>query len=86
MLDAKTFTNQKLIDLSKTNLVSLKVNGYSSYGETLSKEFNVKKYPEIILLKKENNKLVKVNKINGYINSMELILKIEQALAANNID
>ena len=86
MLDAKTFTNQKLIDLSKTNLMSLKVNGYSNYGETLSKEFNVKKYPEIILLKKENNKLVKVNKINGYINSTELILKIEQALAANNIN
>ena len=86
LLDAKTFTNQKLIDLSKTNLVSLKVNGYSNYGETLSKKFNVKKYPEIILLKKENNKLVKVNKINGYINSTELIIKIEQALAANNID
>ena len=86
LLDAKTFTNQKLIDLSKTNLVSLKVNGYSSYGETLSKEFNVKKYPEIILLKKENNKLVKVDKINGYINATELIIKIEQALATNNID
>ena len=86
LLDAKTFTNQKLIGLSKTNLMSLKVNGYSNYGETLSKEFNVKKYPKIILLKKENNKLVKVNKINGYINSMELILKIEQALAANKID
>ena len=62
------------------------MNGYSNYGETLSKKFNVKKYPEIILLKKENNKLVKVKKINGYINSTELIIKIEQALAANNID
>ena len=86
MLDAKTFTNQKLIGLSKTNLMSLKVNGYSNYGETLSKEFNVKKYPEIILLKKENNKLVKVDKIDGYINATELIIKIEKALTANSLD
>ena len=86
LLDAKTFTNQKLIDLSKTNLMSLKVNGYSNYGETLSKEFNVKKYPKIILLKKENNKLVKVDKIDGYINATELIIKIEKALTANSLD
>ena len=86
LLDAKTFTNQKLIGLSKTNLMSLKVNGYSNYGETLSKEFNVKKYPKIILLKKENNKLVKVDKIDGYINATELIIKIEKALTANSLD
>ena len=77
MLDASTFKNQDLIELSKKNFINLKIDGESNYGRPLFKKFHGTGYPLIIFLDSDGNEL---DRFYGYLPAYEFIIKMNNVL------
>ena len=57
MLDANTFTNNKVIEYQNQYFINLKVDASTEYGMSLFDEFNGNGYPMLLFL--DNNKNTK---------------------------
>ena len=77
MLDASTFKNQDLIELSKKNFINLKIDGESDYGHPLFEKFHGTGYPLIIFLDSDGNEL---DRFYGYLPAYEFIIKMNNVL------
>jgi len=77
MLDASTFKNQDLIELSKKNFINLKIDGESDYGRPLFEKFHGTGYPLIIFLDSDGNEL---DRFYGYLPAYEFIIKMNNVL------
>ena len=81
MLDALTFTDSDLVQLSKDNFISLKIDAESDYGLELFNQFNGSGYPLIIFLDKKGKE---VDRFYGYIPAYEFIIKMNNVLSGQN--
>ena len=81
MLDASTFKNQELINLSKEHFISLKIDAESEYGRELFIQFNGAGYPLILFLDNQGNE---IDRFYGYLPAYEFIIKMNNVLDGNN--
>ena len=82
MLDANTFTNNKVIEYQNQYFVNLKVDASTEYGISLFDEFNGNGYPMLLFL--DNNKN-EVDRFYGYLEPKEFLEKVKQIKDGENI-
>ena len=81
MLDAYTFTDQSIIEISSQNLIPIKINAETNYGMQLFAEYKGTAYPLIIFLNHEGKE---IDRFYGYIPAYEFSIKINNALTNSN--
>ena len=62
-LDTDTYTDQRVIEFAKKNLISKKIDAEKNNGPQQKKKYRVKGYPTILLLDSEGNE---IDRIIGY--------------------
>ena len=62
-LDSDTYTDQRVIEFAKKNLISKKIDAEKNNGPQQKKKYRVKGYPTILLLDSEGNE---IDRIIGY--------------------
>ena len=77
MLDASTFTDQDIINISKEKLIPIKINAETDEGMDLFNQLQGTAYPMIVFLDKNNNE---IDRFYGYLPPYEFLLKINNAL------
>jgi len=77
MLDASTFTDQDIINISKEKLIPIKINAETDEGMDLFNQLQGIAYPMIVFLDKNNNE---IDRFYGYLPPYEFLLKINNAL------
>ena len=81
MLDASTFQDTDLINLSKENFVSLKIDAESEYGQDLFEKFQGVGYPLIVFLDQNG---LEVDRFYGYLPAYEFMMKMENVISGEN--
>ena len=81
MLEASTFQDPDLIDLSKENFINLKIDAESDYGQELFTQFNGSGYPLIIFLDEHG---LEIDRFYGYLPAYEFIIKMEDVISGQN--
>ena len=81
MLDASTFQDTDLINLSKENFVSLKIDAESEYGRKLFEKFQGVGYPLIVFLDQNG---LEVDRFYGYLPAYEFMMKMENVISGEN--
>ena len=81
MLDAQTFTDKNVIEISNEKLIPLKIDTDSEYGMELFQKYNGHALPLILFINKDNNE---IDRFYGYLPPYEFIIKIENALNNTN--
>ncbi|MBI45556.1 MAG: hypothetical protein CMG66_05270 [Candidatus Marinimicrobia bacterium] len=81
MLDASTFQDTDLINLTKANFTALKIDAETDYGQKLFSKFNGTGYPLIIFLNKDG---IEVDRFYGYLPTYEFIIKMENVISEQN--
>ena len=77
MLDASTFTDQDIINISNEKLIPIKIDAETDEGMTLFNQFQGTAYPMIVFLDKNNNE---IDRFYGYLPPYEFLIKIKNAL------
>ena len=72
-LDADTFSNNKVLDFSKENLISIKINTDSEEGANLSTEYNIHSLPTLVYINFLNEE---VDRIIGYLPPEDYLKKL----------
>ena len=81
MLDAYTFTDEAIIEISNQKLISIKVDAETEYGKNLFSQYNGNAYPAIIFIDYRGKEL---DRFYGYLPPYEFKIKIDNVL--NNIN
>ena len=81
MLDASTFQDTDLINLSKENFVSLKIDAESEYGRKLFEKFQGVGYPLIVFL---DHVGLEIDRFYGYLPAYEFMMKMENVISGEN--
>ena len=81
MLEASTFQDSDLINLSKENFINLKIDAESDYGKELFTQFNGFGYPLIIFLDEHG---LEIDRFYGYLPAYEFIIKMEDVISGQN--
>ena len=78
MLDANTFTNQKVIKIIENNIIPKKINAGTKIGNELFETYKGRAYPLIIFL--DHNK-IEIDRFYGYLEPDSFIEKVENVLS-----
>ena len=81
MLDASTFQDTDLVNLSKENFVNLKIDAESEYGQELFEKFQGVGYPLIVFLDQNG---LEVDRFYGYLPAYEFMMKMENVISGEN--
>tara|TARA_B100000941_G_scaffold101202_1_gene70869 strand:+ start:54477 stop:55340 length:864 start_codon:yes stop_codon:yes gene_type:complete len=81
MLEASTFKDKEIINLTKKNFINLKINAETEYGMPLFNRFNGTGYPLILFLDSNGNEL---DRISGFLPDYEFIIKLQNILNGEN--
>jgi len=81
MLDASTFQDTDLINLSKENFVNLKIDAESEYGRELFEQFQGDGYPLIVFLDYAG---LEIDRFYGYLPAYEFMMKMENVISGEN--
>ena len=81
MLEASTFKDKEIINLTKNNFINLKINAETEYGMPLFNRFNGTGYPLILFLDSNGNEL---DRISGFLPDYEFIIKMQNILNGKN--
>jgi len=81
MLDASTFQDTDLVNLSKENFVNLKLDAESEYGRELFEQFQGAGYPLIIFL---DHAGLEIDRFYGYLPAYEFMMKMENVISGEN--
>ena len=69
MLDAQTFTDKNIIEISNEKLIPIKIDTDSKYGMELFQKYNGHALPLILFINKDNNE---IDRFYGYLPHMSL--------------
>ena len=81
MLDAYTFTDETIIEISSQKLIPIKIDAETKYGKNLFSQYNGRAYPMIIFIDYMGKEL---DRFYGYLPPYEFKIKIDNVL--NNIN
>ena len=81
MLDAYTFTDETIIEISSQKLIPIKIDAETKYGKNLFSQYNGSAYPMIIFIDYMGKEL---DRFYGYLPPYEFKIKIDNVL--NNIN
>ena len=77
MLDANTFSNQEIINISSENLLSFKINAETQKGSESFTEFKGFAYPLIIFLTPDKKE---IDRFYGYLDVPQFLAKINNVI------
>ena len=80
-LDADTFTDQKVIDFAKQNLISKKIDAEKGDGPKQKKKYRVRGYPTILFL---DSKGLEIDRIVGYRPPEEFLSELNRIKNGDN--
>ena len=80
-LDADTFTDQKVIDFAKQNLISKKIDAEKGDGPKQKKKYRVRGYPTILFLDSQG---VEIDRIVGYRPPEEFLSELNRIKNGEN--
>ena len=80
-LDADTFTDQRVIDFAKQNLISKKIDAEKGDGPEQKKKYRVRGYPTILFL---DNQGVEIDRIVGYKPPEEFLSELNRIKNGKN--
>ena len=80
-LDADTFTDQKVIDFAKQNLISKKIDAEKGDGPKQKKKYRVRGYPTILFLDSQG---VEIDRIVGYRPPKEFLSELNRIKKGEN--
>ena len=81
MLDAKTFTDEKVINYLNQNYINLKIDAETHYGNQLFGEYNGSGFPLILFLDSDKNE---IDRFYGYLDSKIFLEKIMEVKNGKN--
>ncbi len=81
MLDANTFSNQKVADYLNQNFINLKIDAETKYGSTLFVEYNGTGYPLLLFLDSNKNEL---ERFYGFLEADVFLQKLMDIKNGNN--
>ena len=80
-LDADTFTDQKVIDFAKQNLISKKIDAEKGDGPKQKNKYRVRGYPTILFLDSQG---VEIDRIDGYRPPEEFLSELNRIKNGEN--
>ena len=80
-LDADTFTDERVIDFAKQNLISKKIDAEKGNGPELKKKYRVRGYPTILFLDSQG---VEIDRIVGYRPPEEFLIELNRIKNGEN--
>ena len=81
LLDAKTFTDETVVNYLNQNYINLKIDAETNYGNQLFGEYNGSGFPLILFLDSNKNE---VDRFYGYLDSKAFLEKITEVKNGKN--